>query len=81
VGYAALKNVVTKQKRDAMESFVFAETFKYYYLIFAPASTLDFDSMVFNTEAHPLLRAIPPQLKLKSMRAPADIHSQAQKHP
>jgi hypothetical protein len=80
VGYAALKNVVTKQKRDAMESFVFAETFKYYYLIFAPASTLDFDSVVFNTEAHPLLRAIPPQLKLKSMRAPADIHSQTPGH-
>ena len=59
VGYAALKSVVTKQKRDAMESFVFAETFKYYYLIFAPASTLDFDSVVFNTEAHPLLR-VPP---------------------
>ena len=59
VGYAALKSVVTKQKRDAMESFVFAETFKYYYLIFAPASTLDFDSVVFNTEAHPLLRTPP----------------------
>jgi hypothetical protein len=59
VGYAALKSVVTKQKRDAMESFVFAETFKYYYLIFAPPSTLDFDSVVFNTEAHPLLRTPP----------------------
>ena len=58
-GYAALKSVVTKEKRDAMESFVFAETFKYYYLIFAPASTLDFDSVVFNTEAHPLLRSPP----------------------
>ena len=39
-----------------MESFVFAETFKYFYLIFAPPSTLDFDKVVFNTEAHPLLR-------------------------
>ncbi len=35
-GYAALQNVVTKEKRDEMESFVFAETFKYFYLIFAP---------------------------------------------
>lgn len=60
VGYAALKSVVTKEKRDAMESFVFAETFKYYYLIFAPAATLDFDSVVFNTEAHPLQRQPQP---------------------
>ncbi|MEO6689202.1 MAG: GH92 family glycosyl hydrolase [Dokdonella sp.] len=52
-GYAALKNVVTKEKKDRMESFVFAETFKYYYLLFAPAA-LDFDAITFNTEAHPL---------------------------
>lgn len=55
-GYAALKSVVTKEKRDDMESFVFAETFKYYYLLFAPPATLDFDKVVFNTEAHPLKR-------------------------
>jgi hypothetical protein len=61
VGYAALKSVVTKEKKDAMESFLFAETFKYYYLSFAPASTLDFDAVVFNTEAHPLSR-VPPKL-------------------
>jgi ER degradation enhancer, mannosidase alpha-like 2 len=59
VGYTALKSVVTKERKDDMESFVFAETFKYFYLIFAPPSTLDFDSIVFNTEAHPLLR-VPP---------------------
>jgi hypothetical protein len=52
-GYAALANVVTKQKKDRMESFLFAETFKYYYLLFAP-SALDFDAATFNTEAHPL---------------------------
>jgi mannosidase alpha-like ER degradation enhancer 2 len=56
VAYAALKSVVTKEKKDAMESFVFAETFKYYYLTFAASSTLDFDKVVFNTEAHPLQR-------------------------
>lgn len=55
-GYAALQNVVTKEKRDEMESFVFAETFKYFYLLFAPRETLDFDHVVFNTEAHPLRR-------------------------
>jgi hypothetical protein len=57
-GYAALKSVVTKQKRDAMESFVFAETFKYYYLLFKPQA-LDFDAVTFNTEAHPLRRTWP----------------------
>src|SRR6478672_4618049 len=55
-GYAALQNVVTKEKRDEMESFALAETFKYFYLLFAPAETLEFDKVVFNTEAHPLRR-------------------------
>ncbi len=55
-GFAALKDVRSKEKDDSMESFLFAETFKYYYLLFAPAKTLDFDGIVFNTEAHPLRR-------------------------
>ena len=33
-GYAALKNVETKEKADSMQSFLFAETFKYFYLLF-----------------------------------------------
>jgi mannosidase alpha-like ER degradation enhancer 2 len=37
-----------------MESFLFAETFKYFYLLFAPPKTLDFPTVVFNTEAHPI---------------------------
>lgn len=57
-GYAALKNVVTKQKRDDMESFVLAETFKYFYLLF-DSRALDFDAVTFNTEAHPLRRGGP----------------------
>jgi ER degradation enhancer, mannosidase alpha-like 2 len=55
-GYAALKSVVTKEKADSMQSFVFAETFKYFYLLFAPPKTLDFDKVIFNTEAHPVRR-------------------------
>ena len=55
-GYAALKSVVTKEKSDSMQSFLFAETFKYFYLLFAPASTLNFDKVIFNTEAHPIRR-------------------------
>ena len=55
-GFAALRDVRSKEKEDSMESFLFAETFKYYYLLFAPDQTLDFDAVVFNTEAHPLRR-------------------------
>jgi mannosidase alpha-like ER degradation enhancer 2 len=54
--YAAIKDVRTMEKRDSMESFVLAETFKYYWLLFSPPSVLDFDGVVFNTEAHPLRR-------------------------
>ncbi|HSK74369.1 MAG TPA: glycoside hydrolase family 47 protein [Pyrinomonadaceae bacterium] len=53
-GYAALKSVVTKEKNDSMQSFLFAETFKYFYLLFAPPKTLNFKKVIFNTEAHPI---------------------------
>jgi len=55
-GYAALADVISKQQRDEMESFVLAETFKYFYLLFAPPETLQFHKVIFNTEAHPLNR-------------------------
>jgi ER degradation enhancer, mannosidase alpha-like 2 len=55
-GYAALSDVVTKQQLDEMQSFVLAETFKYFYLLFASPETLQFDKVIFNTEAHPLKR-------------------------
>jgi mannosidase alpha-like ER degradation enhancer 2 len=58
-GYAALSNVVTKTKRDEMESFALAETFKYFYLLFASPDTLKFDDVIFNTEAHPLKKFVP----------------------
>jgi mannosidase alpha-like ER degradation enhancer 2 len=53
-GYASLKSVLTKEKTDSMPSFLFAETFKYFYLLFSPPDTLDFNSVIFNTEAHPI---------------------------
>jgi len=53
-GFAALKSVITKEKDDSMESFFLAETLKYLFLLFAPAETLDFDKIIFNTEAHPI---------------------------
>ena len=59
-GFAALANVVTKEKKDDMESFVLAETFKYFYLLFAAPDTLDPRETVLTTEAHPL-RIHPPR--------------------
>ena len=56
-GYAALKSVVTKEKSDSMQSFLFAETFKYFYLLFSPERKVNLRRSVFNTEAHPLRRS------------------------
>ena len=58
-GYASLESARTAQKRDHMESFVLAETFKYLYAIFdgdtpKDATLLPLDRIVLNTEAHPL---------------------------
>ncbi|KXN71494.1 glycoside hydrolase family 47 protein [Conidiobolus coronatus NRRL 28638] len=57
-GYATYANVNDKrikmQQLDEVESFFFAETLKYLYLIFSPESTLDFNKYVLNTEAHPI---------------------------
>ena len=52
--YASLKSVVTKEKSDSMHSFLFAETFKYFYLLFSPEKTWNFKKVIFNTEAHPI---------------------------
>jgi mannosidase alpha-like ER degradation enhancer 2 len=57
--FAALSDVRSKKKTDGMESFFFAETLKYLYLLFAPESTLDFNNVIFNTEAHPFRRNTP----------------------
>ena len=57
IAYAALKSVETKEKKNEMESFFFAETLKYLFLLFAPPETLDLTKVVFNTEAHPLRKS------------------------
>jgi len=54
--YAALSDVEKKTKKDEMESFFFAETLKYLYLLYAPPDTIDLSKVVFNTEAHPIRR-------------------------
>ena len=52
-GFASLKSVLTMEKSNGMESFLFGETFKYAYLLFAPKSAIDLDKVVLTTEAHP----------------------------
>ena len=64
-GYATLSSVITKQQADAMPSYALAETFKYFYLLFAPANTLDFHQVIFNTEGHPLQRSIDQRKNLR----------------
>ncbi len=50
----------TRPSRASMQSFIFAETFKYFYLLFASPKTVDFDRGIFNTEAHPIRRNFRP---------------------
>ena len=51
--FASLKNVTTKEKANSMQSFFFAETLKYAYLLFAEDKTFDLEKEILNTEAHP----------------------------
>ncbi|XP_068212905.1 mannosyl-oligosaccharide 1,2-alpha-mannosidase IA isoform X1 [Palaemon carinicauda] len=55
-GFSGIQNVYmeTPQKDDVQQSFIFAETFKYLYLIFSDDALMSLDEWVFNTEAHPL---------------------------
>nr|CDJ95765.1 Glycoside hydrolase domain containing protein [Haemonchus contortus] len=54
-GYSGIQNVysVPVEHDDVQQSFLFAELFKYLYLIFADDNILPLNAWVFNTEAHP----------------------------
>lgn len=69
-GYAALSDVKTKQHEDRVDSFFYAETFKYLYLIFAeeddPNSlSIDVNDFLFTTEAHLIPLNMDPYKKKK----------------
>ncbi|MCL5028197.1 MAG: glycoside hydrolase family 47 protein [Bacteroidetes bacterium] len=53
-GYVQLSSVVTHEKTNGMPSYFLAETMKYLYLLFASPETINFDRVIFNTEAHPI---------------------------
>ncbi|KAA1128600.1 hypothetical protein PGTUg99_010837 [Puccinia graminis f. sp. tritici] len=54
-GFASLKDVNRWPPvlSDHQQSFVLAETFKYYYLLFSEPDLISLDEYVLNTEAHP----------------------------
>lgn len=57
-GYTSIgnvRNVQNTRQHDMTESFWFAETLKYLYLLFDDTRQLiDLDRWVFNSEGHPL---------------------------
>lgn len=55
-GFASLHNVAAlwNVHKDSQESYVLAETLKYYFLLFSEPDYISLDDYVFNTEAHPL---------------------------
>ncbi|KAI1738277.1 glycoside hydrolase family 47 protein [Xylaria scruposa] len=58
--HASVRDVTRKTptltQEDYTESFWFAETLKYFYLLFSPPDIINLDDYVFNTEAHPFSR-------------------------
>ena len=52
-GWTGLKDVRANppERDDVTQSFFFAETLKYFYLIFADGDAVHLDEWVFNTEA------------------------------
>ncbi|THD27595.1 alpha-1 2-Mannosidase [Fasciola hepatica] len=61
-GYAAIQDVRTMQHQDRFDSFVLAETFKYFYLLFSEPSDLplSLSEYVLTTEAHLLPLSFSP---------------------
>lgn len=54
--YTATGKLNKGNKKDSCESFWFAETLKYYYLLYSDKDVWSLDDYVFNTEAHPYKR-------------------------
>jgi len=53
VAFTNIKDVITKEQKDHMETFFLAETMKYLYLTFANPEGINPEDCVFSTEAHP----------------------------
>jgi len=66
VAFTQVKDVQTMEKNDYMATFFFAETMKYFYLIFQDTGFFNFDAHVFSTEAHQFKRSAFEVTKLKT---------------
>lgn len=51
--FSSIADVRTKQQQNGLPTYFFAETMKYFYLLFTPDTGLNTAEYVFNTEAHP----------------------------
>ncbi|WVQ76473.1 hypothetical protein IAR50_006141 [Cryptococcus sp. DSM 104548] len=58
-GFATIKNILTGEMEDRMESFMLSETLKYLYLLFSD-TPFENKNRVYTTEGHPLY--MPPDL-------------------
>jgi len=58
IAFTAVENVQTMEQRDYMATYFFAETMKYFYLLFLENDEFRFEDYVFTTEAHPLRREL-----------------------
>lgn len=58
VAFSAVENVETMEKRDYMATYFFAETMKYFYLLFREDDGFRFEEYIFTTEAHPFKREL-----------------------
>ncbi|CAO3629932.1 unnamed protein product [Cunninghamella blakesleeana] len=68
-GYSRITDVTDKniiQWEDFEESYLFAETFKYLYLIFSDRNLISLDEYTFNTEGHPFKLPKPVNVQQKS---------------
>lgn len=66
VAFTSIQNIATKEQKDYMPTFFFAETLKYFYLTFSyDQKTFDFDNHIFNTEAHQFKRSSFDQTEVK----------------
>lgn len=57
IAMSSIKDVRTKEQNNELPTFFFAETMKYFYLLFGGNPSVNIKDYVFNTEAHPFKRA------------------------
>jgi glycosyl hydrolase family 47 len=65
IAFSSIADVRTMKQNNELPTFFFAETMKYFYLLFGGNDGVNIDNYVFNTEAHPFLKSsfIPAEIK------------------